>query len=357
MAIANAPGSLVICLYTGEGSRVYFLNPNLEICEKSWNNGWSPPNPLAPFPQGSPKGNTSGANALTCLYTGSGSRVYYLVTNNNIANIFELAWDNNNWIKSGPLGNPPATANPCSPLTCLYTGSGSRVYYLDTNNNIRELAWNDGWQPPSHQLAVARPLSPLTCLYTGSGSRVYYLDPTNNICELAWNNNGWSVTNITNELATHPNSPLTNSPLTCLYTGSGSRVYYLDINNQIRELAWNDGWNPPSEALAPPAQGLSQLTCLYTGSGSRVYYVAPEAGISELAWDGSGWNVTITLANGQPSAGESYDALTCLFSDAGSRVYYVGQPPNNLVELAWDGSGWNFTVLSPSIDIEVTVNN
>ncbi len=49
-------------------------------------------------------------------------------------------------------------------LPCLYSNHGSRVYYLDSNNQIPELAWNGkGWDM-SRPLAAAYPRSALTVI-------------------------------------------------------------------------------------------------------------------------------------------------------------------------------------------------
>jgi len=144
-----------------------------------------------------------------------------------------------------------------SALTCLFAGnSGSRVYYLDQGNNVRELAWNgSGWD--SNPLAPGQPANPgapLTCVYTGGFglplfSDVYYQDVGNNIRRLFWTGNGWDDKNV---LA--PAKP--GGPLACLDTGGrASRVYYLDQGNNIREVGWDGrGFLKISDPLAPAKQ-------------------------------------------------------------------------------------------------------
>jgi hypothetical protein len=139
--------------------------------------------------------------SLTCLYTGQGtglgSRVYFLEGNGKVR---ELAWTGSGWI----INNTPAVAAQNSPLTCLYTGQGtglgSRVYYLDATakGQIKELAWTGSGWIINKTPAVAAQNSPLTCLYTGQGtglgSRVYYLASDESLLELAWSGNTWLVT-------------------------------------------------------------------------------------------------------------------------------------------------------------------
>jgi hypothetical protein len=272
-------------------------------------------------------------STLTCLYSSVGSRVYYLDGGNNLR---ELAW-NGFWSVSRAL----AAAKDDSALTCLFINNvGSRVYYLDQGNNVRELAWNgSGWNVSS-PLEPAKAASALACLYTGNGSRVYYLDPGNGqINELAWNGSGWGTPTNTGA------APKETSALTCLFAGSyGSRVYYLDQANNVRELAWNgSGWNV-SGPLASAKAG-SALTCLYTGNASRVYYLDDADNIRELAWTGSSWNVSAPLASAKAGS-----ALTCLLAGSnGSRVYYLDDA-DNIRELAWTGSGWSVSnALAPAM--------
>ena len=91
-------------------------------------------------------------------------------------------------------------------------------------------------------------------------TRLYYLDGNSHVNELAWNNNAWVNTNITANV-TDPPAPkaaAAGSPLACFgVNGSTTRLYYLDANNHVNELAWNNNaWvntNITANATDPPA--------------------------------------------------------------------------------------------------------
>jgi hypothetical protein len=47
---------------------------------------------------------------------------------------------------------------------------------------------------------------------------------------------------------------MTNSKLTCFgVDGSATRLYYLDGNQHVNELAWNNGWSNTDMTAATPA--------------------------------------------------------------------------------------------------------
>jgi hypothetical protein len=270
----------------------------------------------------------------------TGSRVYFL---NGNGHIDELAWENG-WQRPTDTSVKPA---PGSPLTGCYAATGdgtqgSRVYFLDANGYINELAWENGWQPPTATTVKPAPGSPLTCCYASSahgtqGSRVYFLDANGYINELAWEN-GWQSPTATTV------KPAPGSPLTCCYASSahgtqGSRVYFLDANGYINELAWENGWQSPTATTVKPASG-SSLTCCYAAasddtSGSRVYFLGHDHNINELAWE-NGWQPPRPT----PANAASASKLASLYAgELGSRVYYVGSALH-LSEDAWSGSGF-----------------
>jgi hypothetical protein len=256
---------------------------------------------------------------LTCFGVGgSATRVYYLDTGNNIQ---ELAWEGS-WV----VNATGAVASSDSPLTCFGVGgTATRVYYLDTSGNVKELAWENGWVVNSTG-AVAAANSPLTCFGVGgTATRVYYLDRGGNINELSWE--GKWVINSTGAVA----AP--NSPLACFGVGgAATRVYYLDAAGNIKELAWQGNWviNSTGAVAAPH----SPLTCFGVGgTATRVYYLDTSGNINELAWEGK-WVINSTGAVAAISS-----SLTCFgVGGAATRVYYL-DASGNINELAWEG-GW-----------------
>jgi hypothetical protein len=307
---------------------------------------------------------------LSCLLAGSdGPRVYYraettgflgevVVRNGNAQ--FTPAW-------AGSSQYPAACGGGISSL--YISDVGSRVYYLDPNNNIVELTLNqDGGSKFTRCVETADPHSPLTCLLAGSsGTRVYYTATQNGdtqVYEVPF----WSTAGIVPEgpsadpTSFSPNAlgaPVTlvaaqpNSPLTCLYISDiGSRGYYKDPSNHIVELALNDTQHGLVASFTrtdvPAAAG--GLTCLLAGSdGVRVYYLAESNGktyVRELTIINGVFSVTAPASN--PIAALPGSALTCLYiGGVGSRVYYISEN-SDVCEWALGGASNPFTSFTGS---------
>ena len=79
----------------------------------------------------------------------------------------------------------------------------------------------------------------------GSATRLYYLDGNSHVNELAWNNNKWVNTDMTANVtdSTRTPRPPAGSALACFgVNGSATRLYYLDGRaSHVNELAWNNG--------------------------------------------------------------------------------------------------------------------
>jgi len=201
-------------------------------------------------------------------------------------------------------------------------GAFSRVYFLDTNKGVIELAWDHGWgfaDPLTGSAGAAAnapsaaPGSALACFgVNGSASRVYYLRPTISenlntfdVSELYWDN-GWGYNALTGPggRASGAPSAAPGSALACFgVNGSASRVYYF-VNNlsfvenrtDVYELYWDNGWGynqltgtGGKAGNAPSAATGSGLACFgVNGSASRIYYFDLSNDINELYWD-NGW--------------------------------------------------------------------
>jgi hypothetical protein len=195
--------------------------------------------------------------------------VYYLKpsvgTNANTPDVAELYWDNgwafNVLTGSGGKASGAPSAAPGSPLACFgVNGSASRVYYLVSNLafvdpviDVYELSWNNGWAynklTGAGGAAGGAPsalLGGLACFgVNGSASRVYYNGPNHDVYELYWDN-GWAYNKLTGAGGKAPSAPpaAPGTALTCFgVNGSDSRIYYIDANDHVNELAWvNGGW-------------------------------------------------------------------------------------------------------------------
>ena len=113
--------------------------------------------------------------------------------------------------------------------------------------------------------------------------------------------------------------PASGGSLACFgLDGAFSRVYYLDTNDNVNELAWARGWGfgdpltgtAGGAAYAPPAASGSSLACFGVNSSApRVYYFRSgisidlnTADVFELYWD-NGWGYNQLSGLGGKAAG------------------------------------------------------
>jgi hypothetical protein len=221
----------------------------------------------------------------------------------------ELAWEDG-WLPPTDLMVTTGDAAPAaqgSSLACYGVGGvAARVYYLDGNGHVNQLWWDGegGWSSVGRDLtaitgvAPAAPGSSLACYGVGgTDARVYYLDGNGHVYELAWEQDGWVPTDLM--VKTGAASAVPGSSLACYGVGGDqARVYYIGAdddgtNPSVFELAWEGGWVPPNDlgALtgAPTPALTSSLTCYGVDEiEARVYYWDINGNVNELAWDG-GW--------------------------------------------------------------------
>jgi hypothetical protein len=294
---------------------------------------------------------------LTCFGVGGvATRVYFLDTSNDV---YEAAWESG-WVTTNlTVAAKAPSAGMFSGLTCFGVGgTATRVYYADTNGDVYELAWENGsWVATNVTAKAGAPRADggnnLTCFGVGgTDSRVYYTD-TVSVYELAWENGGWVATNITAKAGAA--SIYRGTPLTCFGVGgTTSRIYYLDNNSHVQELAWETGgWvatDVTARAGGPAANTEGGLTCFGVGgTTSRVYYIgwgSGKYGVFELAWVDR-WVLTdvTTMASGPGTMGP----LSCFgVGGVASRVYYpsFNGADQDVYELAWENGGWVSTNLT-----------
>ena len=107
-------------------------------------------------------------------------------------------------------------------LTCFgVNGSAPRLYYLSDPKPPRQRTGleqrvgqrrHDGERHRPTRTRGAAAGSALACFgVNGSATRLYYLDGNSQVNELAWNNNAWVNTNITANV-THPPAPARPPP-------------------------------------------------------------------------------------------------------------------------------------------------
>lgn len=124
-------------------SRVYYVSPSLHVIALQWTDqGWT----SSDLTSVSHAVNTGLHSPLTSLVmNGSLPRVYFTA---DTAEIYELWYDGSSWYNDSLTARTAAPApRSNSPLAGLALPQGvSRVYYLGTNSDVYQLAWNGtGW--------------------------------------------------------------------------------------------------------------------------------------------------------------------------------------------------------------------
>lgn len=320
-AASSASRALACCGADGAKARVYHLDDMGHVWElaEGHNDSWSAADITAQALGNPPPARVD--TTLACFsLDGIAPRVYFL---DEAGHIWELArWVTaNRWVATDVTGNAAGNPPPAAPhaLACYgANGRHPRVYVQDGlgTGRVWELAW---WEYARHWLATditeaannpARAAwgSQLACMgVDGAGPRVYFLelDNTGNgrVWELAsWDEtNSWVAADITDQAGAQPAAA--GSRLACLpmkHVGSAARIYFLDTNGHVSELAWNRCWGSTdltAAARAPggviqPAAAQSALACLGLNGNPRIYYLpsgqrghvaAPES-VAELSW-------------------------------------------------------------------------
>jgi hypothetical protein len=263
----------------GTFPRVYYFDVDSRIHELAWRTSqWT----FQTLP-----GQPADDSPLTCVGSDEGDcYLYYVGTDRRV---HELAADTSGNFQEQTM--PGASVAPGSGLTCSFHDftPGATVFYTDDTGKLHYTGYyapDQAWESVIKEAEPA-PGSALTCfdIANTDDNRVYYLDAQNRINEMAWT--GDTKTNNRLDYTAMP-----GSALTCFgVEGQLTRLYYLDDQAQVNELAWKRGqhgahghWgnNPLGYTAAPD----SALTCFgVEGKWTRLYYLDPDHRINELAWD------------------------------------------------------------------------
>jgi hypothetical protein len=125
-------------------------------------------------------------------------------------------------------------------------GNDPRVYYIDTEGKIVELAWTGRWGSQNVTDTVHGPTAISGAALAGFASRpnagcVYYVDGNDHIVELACTANKWTMTDVT----AAAEAPVVRRGISLVaYTiddGKAVRLYYANADGQAVELTGRDG--------------------------------------------------------------------------------------------------------------------
>jgi hypothetical protein len=336
--------SLTCFGYQGSASRVYYLDSGGSVNELCWVQTspgvWG-------FANNNLHAQAAAESALTSFSLEDGGiRVYFLDAENYVN---ELVYQNGGWSYHS-LGYQAAAG---SDLTSYANGgTNPRVYYQDANNYVNELAFDsvNGWG--CTQLYQAAPGSSLTCYgISGVYTRLYYLDNNSLVHETAWISNKWVDTNLQSTAAS-------GSALACLGLSGSSCVFYLDSNNYVHELGWSGraGWTDTN--LGSVSAAGSALACWVQSEalGSQAphgYYLDSDSNVNEFYWTMGGPNNNPPAGWYQDSTGQVGTASTPLacfgVNSKFSRIYYF-DVNFSVNEVGWNDGNWENTNLNQTAE-------
>jgi hypothetical protein len=309
-------------------------------------------------------------------------RVYYLAppsagTSGN--RVEQLAWVGS-WVWNDLFSALPSDQNhrlrqgqhtpfQNSGLAAMGTGGNldPRVYYIDENGRVQELAWVGRWvwndlfsELPSNQIPKVHKARMFAIAAMGTGanrdSRVYYLDNTGRVQQLAWVGH-WVWDDLFSELPPHQRQQVqnadANSILAVMGTGDNldPHVFYLDVHGNVQHLAWlGNHWeieipdvsHSPFHPPAPPAMSGSNLAVMarYNNLEMHVFYVDQQhRHVQHLAWVGHNW----ALEDVNVQSGAQHNAFfaggLAVMGTGGNRdprVFYLDDN-RDVWQLAWIG--------------------
>lgn len=235
--------------------RVYFLGPDQHVHELAWvADSWQHRDLTtdASAPVAVP-----GSLAVTTI-TNDDPRVYYLTSDGHI---HELAWRSitHVWYHrdiSDSTANAASSPALGDLLSATTANLEPRVYYLAADRHIHELAWyshrwhwRDLTQAAEADTGVTLPPiaedSPLKVITIGARGdpRVYYLSEGSkglHVQELAWLGNRWGYLDVTGAVEEAPAA--SKHALAVVSIDSKPSVYYVDNDEHVHQLSWDDGW-------------------------------------------------------------------------------------------------------------------
>jgi hypothetical protein len=309
-------------------AHVIYADVNNHVMELYWDGNWhntdltvaSGVPPTAPAP---------GTSLVAYAFenTKTQHRFYFGYSPAGPLHVMELYGNDNGWGWSDitdRAGNPTGPATVTSLVGFAFEKTNTaHVMYVDEPNHVMELYWDGGWNQNDlnkdathgHPGVVQNPTddTPLVgyAWEETSTAHVMYLGINNDVIELWWDN-GWNIHDLFVADPTAPTAPLRNTPLTGYAFGytSTQHVMYLDINNHVAELWWDDnGWHHNDLTAATgvpwaPADG-TPLVGFAFGNTQHVLYWGVNNHVVELWWDDNGWAQgnynDLTVASGVPS--------------------------------------------------------
>ena len=190
----------------------------------------------------------------------------------------------------------------------------------------------------------------------------------NHVRELAWNGQSFQTTDVTSDAGCTDRLPAPGSHLAAASISGDSilpEVYFIDVNNHVRELAWNGQSFQTTDVTSDagctaselPAPGSPLAATGISGSGSpEVYFTDADNHVRTLAWNGSNWQTSdVTAAagcttSGLPAPGSPLAAIG-ITPGSPPEVYFT-DADKHVCQLAWNEStsNWQFSDVTAATD-------
>jgi len=224
-----------------------------------------------------------------------------------------------------------------------------RVYFQDVYGNIRESVFESGWNDGTlrNVIAQSKISSPLAATSKDLEEiRVYYISTDNELREMAYSNgSGWSDGDLNN--SNFVVAPYSKIAATFLAVGGSLqlRIYVQLVDNSIQEYGYdngNTGWKKmtnlgaglPGTEIATTSYKTSQLSI-------RTYFQDPRLTVIEKAYDANrGWYAGgLSIPNAVPRTALAVISFAATATSISLRLYY-GASNNKVLEKGWDSSSW-----------------
>jgi hypothetical protein len=231
----------------------------------------------------------------------------------------------------------------------------SHVYYVaqSDSQHIHQLFYNGvSWENQDLTALSGGPTSsggPIAGFSVGNYQYVYYSSRSSHVHQLLYNNVNWTDTDISAKSETQALASF-GANIIAFTTTPALHVYYLDTNNDIRQLFSPDGTKWQDENLTnfnDPSKNVSLSTGFNIGNLQYLYWVDGDGGDThQLSYNNSVWSDTdITKLIKTPFFGVG--AALVIPGTQKIRLYSVNLNNGHILQLASPNNGkWSVTDLT-----------
>jgi len=271
-------------------------------------------------------------------------RIYFQAYNGQLLETYTD--DGVNFNRSSAPLPAPATPKTFTPLaaTTYHDGAEIRVYYLTTDFYLQELCWSanrSGWYAGAlNDLKVkTASYSNLAVVHWDEKFRVYYQNSNNEIRELVNDGPKWVD-------GAKLSTAVAGTKLAAIRTPDGNlRIYYQNRDFQTRQLTSKNNWGDDTEIATAhtfphSAFGIINVNAtkpdlrLYVGEGGGNSNKYGE--LSNGTGDTHSWSGVKTLSNNLPTG----NIASVTWGNVREIRVYSQVQGNDIVEYRWQPGGW-----------------